>query len=51
MSVGFRVTFGQYDDDETITEISDRRSREGLGSFVFGRDVLACIARLADGDA
>ena len=50
MSVGFRVTFRQYDDD-TITEILDRRAREGLGSNVVSRDVLARIARLSEGDA
>jgi len=50
MSVGFRVMFNAYDDD-TITEILDRRAREGLGSSVVSRDVLARIARLADGDA
>ena len=49
-SVGFRVTFRQYDDD-TITEILDRRAREGLGSNVVSRDVLARIARLSEGDA
>ncbi len=50
MSVGFRVTFNAYD-DETITDILDRRAREGLGSGVVSRDVLTRIARLSDGDA
>jgi len=50
MSVGFRVTFRQYDDD-TITDILERRAREGLGSNVVSRDVLARIARLSEGDA
>lgn len=50
ISVGYRVQFDRYDVD-TVTEILDRRAREGLEPGAVERDTLEKIARLADGDA
>lgn len=50
VSVGYRVQFDRYDVD-TVTEILDRRARQGLDPGAVERDTLRRIAELVDGDA
>jgi len=50
VSVGYHVQFDRYDVD-TVTEILDRRARQGLDPGAVERETLRKIAMLADGDA
>lgn len=50
VSVGYRVQFDRYNAD-TVTEILDRRARQGLDPGAVDRETLRHIAELADGDA
>jgi cell division control protein 6 len=50
VSVGYRVQFDRYT-VETVTEILDRRAKQGLERGVVDRETLRRIAELADGDA
>ncbi|MFW5911195.1 MAG: Cdc6/Cdc18 family protein [Halolamina sp.] len=50
VSVGYRVQFDRYT-VETVTEILDRRAKQGLEPGAVERGTLRRIAELADGDA
>ncbi|WP_082224588.1 Cdc6/Cdc18 family protein [Halolamina rubra] len=50
ISVGYRVQFDRYTVD-TVTEILDRRTAQGLEAGAVERETLRRIAELVDGDA
>lgn len=50
LGVGFRAIFHKYD-DETITEVLDRRAKSGLTRNAVSDDVLEEIAAASDGNA